>query len=156
MEVVARSKYVRQSPRKIRLVADQVRGMEAEKAVILLKNLNKKAALPILLVLKQGIGNATGNFGLQKGSLKIKDLQINEGPRYKRMDKSHRAFRWGAILKRTAHIRMVLEGKEEKKEAPKVKEVKGRTRLGRGRLGVKRQKSRVKTSSSRVKKTKRK
>jgi large subunit ribosomal protein L22 len=112
MEVIAKSKFVRQSPRKLRLVANQVRGLRAEEAVILLENLRKRAAKPILLTLKQGIGNAVNNFGLKREDLRIKSLEIGEGPRFKRMDKSHRFFRWGTIQKRTAHIRMVLEGGE--------------------------------------------
>lgn len=116
MEIVAKSTFIRQSPRKLRLVADQIRGLKAEEALTLLGNLNKRAAQPILLTLKQGIGNAVNNFNLKKEDLKIKSLQIGEGPRYKRVDKSHRAFRWGTIQKRTSHIRMILEGEEEKKK----------------------------------------
>lgn len=118
MEVVAKSSFVRQSPRKLRLVADQIRGLKADEAVAILKNLRKQAAKPILLTLKQGIGNAINNFNLKKENLVIKSLQVGEGPRYKRLDKSHRAFRWGTIQKRTAHIRMVLEGEKEKEKKP--------------------------------------
>jgi len=131
MEVIAKSTFVRQSPRKLRLVADQIRGLKAEKAVVLLENLNKRAAKPILLTLKQGVSNAVNNFNLKKEELKIKSLEIGEGPRYKRMDKSHRAFRWGTIQKRTAHIRMILEGEEEKEKKKKPASVK--TPAGKGR-----------------------
>ncbi|MFC1727531.1 50S ribosomal protein L22 [Patescibacteria group bacterium] len=118
MEIIAKSKYVRQSPRKLRLVAKMVRGMMVDEAEVLLSHMNKKAARLILLTLKQGIGNAVNNFQLEKMSLKIKALEVNEGPGFKRMDKSHRAFRWGNIKKRTAHISMVIEGKEKKSEKP--------------------------------------
>lgn len=114
MEIIAKSTFVRQSPRKLRLVADQIRGLKVKEAVTILENLNKRAAKPILLTLKQGVGNAVNNFNLKKEDLKIKSLEIGEGPRYKRLDKSHRAFRWGTIQKRTAHIRMALEGKKVK------------------------------------------
>jgi len=127
VEIVAKSTFIRQSPRKLRLVADQIRGLKAEKAVTILENLNKRAAGPILLTLKQGIGNAVNNFNLKKEDLKIKNLEIGEGPRYKRTDKSHRAFRWGTIQKRTAHIKMILEGEEEKEK----KSAKGRSSSGR-------------------------
>lgn len=109
-EIIAKTRYVRQSPRKMRLVADLVRGLTAADAANVLENLNKRAAGPILRVLKQGIGNAVNNQNLKKESLKIKLLEVNEGPRYKRMDKSHRVFRWGTIMKRTSHLRLVLEG----------------------------------------------
>lgn len=108
--IIAKTRYVRQSPRKMRLVADLVRGLKAQDAVEVLENLNKRAAEPILRVLKQGIGNATNNTAFVKDSLRIKILEINEGPRYKRMDKSHRVFRWGTIMKRTSHVRLVIEG----------------------------------------------
>lgn len=114
MEIVARSKFVRISPRKLRLVAKEIQGLSVNQARDLLENWNKKAARTILLTLKQGVGNAVNNYRLRPDSLKIKSLQINEGPRYKRMDKSHRSFRWGTIRKKTAHIRLTIEGEEEK------------------------------------------
>lgn len=130
MKVVAKSTFIRQSPRKLRLVASQIRGLKAREALAMLENLNKRAAEPILLTLKQGIGNAINNFNLKKEDLKIKSLEIGEGPRSKRLDKSHRAFRWGTIQKRTAHIKMVLEEEEEKEKKKKPASVK--TPAGKG------------------------
>jgi len=112
VEVIAKSKFIRQSPRKLRLVAKPLCGLKATEALAILENLNKRAAGPLLLVLRQAIGNAVNNFNLKKESLKIKSLEIGEGPRYKRTDKSHRAFRWGTIQKRTSHIRLILEGED--------------------------------------------
>lgn len=132
MEVIAKSTFVRQSPRKLRLVADHICGLKAEEAVIILESLRKRAAKPILLTLKQGIGDAVNNFNLKKEDLKVKSLQIGEGPRYKRTDKSHRAFRWGTIQKRTGHIRMILEGKEEKKKSAKGRSSSGRKKGKKG------------------------
>jgi large subunit ribosomal protein L22 len=136
MQIVAKSKYIHQSPRKLRLVAGQVRGLGAKEAEILLKNLNKRAALPILLVLKQGVGNAVNNFQLNQSSLKVKALEVGEGPRFKRQDKSHRAFRWGTIQKKTAHIRMVLEGEKEKVKPKKTALKKKPASKGRKRLSL--------------------
>lgn len=112
MEVVARSTFIRQTPRKLRLVADQIRGLKAQEAVVILEHLNKRAAKPILLTLKQGIGNAVNNFNLARESLKIKNLEISKGPIYKRGRAAARG-RWHRILKRTSHIKMVLEGEEK-------------------------------------------
>ena len=117
-----------------------------------MENLNKKAAKTILLTLKQGIGNAVGNFNLKKESLKIKVLEIGEGPMYKRMDKSHRSFRWGTIHKRTAHVRMILEGEKEKTkkpskekvEKPKTPDQKPGRKIGRS-LSLKKPKIRTKS-----------
>jgi len=120
MEITARSKSVRISARKMRLVADAVRGLPVDQALIILQHLRKRAAKPLLLVLKQGMANAANNFGLQKDGLKIKTLEIGEGPTYKRGRPVSRG-RWHPILKRTSHIRMILEGK--KKETKKKKAV---------------------------------
>lgn len=124
MEIVAQSKYVRISPRKMRLVADLVRGLSAQEAMDILTHLNKRAAKPLLLTLKQGIGNAVNNFNLKKDNLLIKKLEIGKGPTFKRGRPVSRGV-WHPILKRTCHIKMVLEG--EKQSRPK------RTTMGKKR-----------------------
>lgn len=116
MEVIAKSDFIRISPRKMRLIADAVRGLKIDEAVEILKNLNKRAAGPLLLTLKQGIGNAVNNFKLDKESLVIKKLVIGKGPTYKRGQPVSRG-QWHSIMKRTCHINMVLEGESKKKGA---------------------------------------
>lgn len=130
MEVVAKSNFVRMTPRKLSLVAALVRGLGAGEAVEVLGALGKRAARPILLTLKQGIGNAVNNFNLEKGSLKIKSLQIGKGPIAKRWRFVGRG-RAHQVQKKTGHIRLVLEGekagpKTEKQESRKTKEPKNR------------------------------
>ena len=115
MEIIAKSKNVRISPRKVRLVADVVRGLKVEEAEKILIGLNKKATEPLLLVLKQGIANATKNFDLIRETLILKSLEIGKGPTYKRGRPASRGY-WHPILKRTSHIRMILEGEERKKK----------------------------------------
>lgn len=115
MEIIAKSTFVRQTPRKLRLVADQIRGLGAQEAVEILENLNKQAARSILLTLKQSIGNAVNNFNLAKDSLRIKTLEINKGPIHRRWRFVARG-RTHQIQKKTSHIRMVLEGEEEKQK----------------------------------------
>lgn len=110
MEIIAKSTFVRSTPRKLRLVADQVRGLEVKQAEAILKNLPKRAAEPLLLVLKQGVANALNNFKLNKDNLKIKRLEIGEGPRMKRIRFVSRG-RIHQIQKRLSHIKMVLEDK---------------------------------------------
>ena len=112
MEVIAKSTFIRPTPRKLRLVADQIRGLGVAQAEAILKNLNKKAAKPLLMVLKQGIGNAVNNFKLNKDNLRIKQLEIGEGPRMKRTRFVSRG-RVHQIQKRLSHIKMVLEGGEK-------------------------------------------
>lgn len=116
MEIIAQSKFIRMSPRKISLVAKALRGLEASGALEILKNLNKKAAEPLLLTLKQGIANAINNFKLDKSSLVIKRIEIGKGVTYKRGQPISRG-QWHPILKRTSHLRIVLEGEKAKKGA---------------------------------------
>jgi len=118
MEVIAQAKFVRQTPRKLRLVADEIRGLEVTEAEIILKSLNKKAARLLLKTLRQGIANAENNFNLNKEGLKIKRLEIGEGPRMKRYRFVAKG-RVHQILKKMSHIKIILEG-EEKKETKKV------------------------------------
>ena len=116
MEVIARSTYIRQTARKLRFVAEAIRGMKAKEAVELLKNVNKSAAAPLLLTLEQGISNATHNFELDKSKLLIKKIEIGDGPIYKRGQPISRG-RWHPVMKRTSHLQIVLTGeKTEKKE----------------------------------------
>jgi large subunit ribosomal protein L22 len=114
--IVARAKYVRTSPRKLRLVADAVRGLRPDKAVDYLKVITKRAAAPLLKVFQQGIANAKNNFQVSPGDLTIESLMIEEGPRGpKRMDKSHGArFDRGLKRRKLAHIYLKLSVKEGK------------------------------------------
>jgi large subunit ribosomal protein L22 len=116
MEVIAKSKYIRMSPKKVRLVAATINHLPVAKAEMILTKLNKRATRPLLLTLKQGIANAVGNFGLIKESLVIKRLEIGKGPSYKRGRPVARG-QMHPILKRTCHITMILEG--EKKNGSK-------------------------------------
>ncbi len=118
MEIIAKSKNIRISPRKIRLVADGIRHLPLVEAEIALENLNKSASKPLLWVLKQGLANAKNNFGLRAQDLTIKTLEVGKGPIMKRHHFVGRG-RVHKILKRTSHINLVLEG--EKIEKPIVK-----------------------------------
>ncbi len=115
MEIVAKSKYIRTSPRKLRLVANVVRGLPVVQAEKILVGLNKRATQPLLLTLKQAVANAVKNSDLVKESLVVKSLEIGEGPTLKRGRPGSRGY-WHQILKRTSHIRMILEGKQRPKE----------------------------------------
>lgn len=132
-EVIAKSTFIRQSPRKMRLVADQIRGIKANEAEVVLKNLNKRAASLFLPVLKQGIGNAVNNFGLKKEGLRIKKLEVGGGPRHRRWRFVARG-RVHPILKRTSHITLVLEGEATtKKETKKTRAEKTSRRRSKSR-----------------------
>jgi len=136
MEVVSQAKFVRQTPRKLRLVADEVRGLGVTEAEIILKSLNKKAARLLLKTLRQGMANAENNFNLKKEDLKIKRLEIGEGPRMRRYRFVAKG-RVHQVLKRMAHVKIILEGEEkkiEKKPSPKQAATEVAKKIRRPRL----------------------
>jgi len=118
MEIIAKSDFLRISPRKLNLVAQSVKGLKATYALEVLENLNKKAADLLILTLKQGIGNAVNNFNLDKESLVIKKIEVGKGPILKRGQSVARG-QWHPILKRTSNLKIFLEGKEKTKEIEK-------------------------------------
>ncbi|MCF7862495.1 MAG: 50S ribosomal protein L22 [Candidatus Pacebacteria bacterium] len=99
-------KNYRQSPRKVRLVADLVRGKSIEKAVIELDFLPKRASLPIKKLILSAVANAL-QTGVQKEELFIKEIRADKGLIMKRM--MPRAMGRGArINKRSTHINVAL------------------------------------------------
>lgn len=122
MEITAKLKHLRMSPRKVRLVVDVVRGMKTGKALDQLRFINKKATEPIERLLKSGIANAEHNYELDKNNLYIKEIMVNEGVTLKRwMPRAH--GRATPLRKRSSHIMLKLDEivKTEKKENKKVK-----------------------------------
>ncbi len=112
MEVRAQLNYLRMSPRKVRLVANLVRGMDARRAEFELAHLSKRAARPLAKLLASAIANAKNNFDLAAESLMVRSLIVNEGPTLKRM--MPRAMGRGAtIRKRMTHVNLVLATKGE-------------------------------------------
>lgn len=114
MLIKAEQKYVRTSPRKLRLVLDSVRGLKnPQKMISYLEQTPKNASLPLIKVLKQAIANGKNNFGQDETSLRLKEITINAGPVYKRGQPVSRG-RFHQILKRTSHIRVILETEEKR------------------------------------------
>ena len=99
---------LRIAPRKVRQVVALIKGSPVEKAETQLKFQSKRAALPILKLLKSGIASAINNFNLSPDNLYIANIFVDEGQTLKRF--RPRAFgRAGAIHKKTSHITLVLE-----------------------------------------------
>lgn len=119
MQFRTTQKYVRATPRKLREVASLVREMTPEEALLKLPHVRKRAASPILKALKTVVANANEG-GANLPDLELKEIQINEGPSYKRWRAGGRGM-VKPYQKRTSHIRIVVETKEEKKAAPKKK-----------------------------------
>jgi large subunit ribosomal protein L22 len=110
MEVKARLKFVRVSPRKAQLVADLVRGKGSEEAVNILTFTKKAAAKIIIKLLKSAIANATQKKNIDVDRLFIKKITVDQGPTMKRFQP--RALgRATTIRKRTSHINIVLDEK---------------------------------------------
>src|SRR3546814_8210902 len=85
-EAKAILRSARISPQKARLVADQVRGLFAERAVNLLKFSDKQAAHMIRKVVESAIANAENNQGADVDELKVKTIMVDEGPTLKRSE----------------------------------------------------------------------
>lgn len=121
MPVTAKLNYLRIAPRKVRLVADLIRGKKVSQALTLLQFTTKKPALPLLKLLKSAIANARHNFGLEEKNLYISKILVNEGPKLKRWMARARG-RATEIQKKTSHITLVLD--ELEKKLPKIKKIK--------------------------------
>lgn len=107
MEVRAVAKYVRVQPRKVRIIADEVRGKSAAYTVSLLRYHPSKSAKMLRKVIISAMANAAENHNLMPGRLEIKRIEVNEGPRIKRIQPRAmgRAFR---IVKKMSHITVVV------------------------------------------------
>lgn len=101
-------KYIRTSPRKLRLVADAVRKLSPEQALLHLKFTSKAAADPLYKAIKQAVANAKDQAGLEVTKLAFKTLDVMEGPTYKRFQAVSRGMAH-SIMKRTSHIRVELQ-----------------------------------------------
>ncbi len=109
MEGRAVWKFARISPRKVRLVADEIRGKDFNSAYDIVKFTNKKAAAMIEKLLKSALANieAQEDESFDVNNLFIKTIQVDGGPVAKRIRPRAmgRAFR---IRKRTSHITIVV------------------------------------------------
>ncbi|MFL2693733.1 MAG: 50S ribosomal protein L22 [Candidatus Actinomarina sp.] len=110
--IKAKSKYVRQSPYKVRLVLNLIRGLEVNEALNVLTYTKRKAAYEIKQVLESAIANAETNLGLNSSNLFISKAIADEGPTLKRFRPRARG-RAGRINKRTSHLTIELESVEE-------------------------------------------
>jgi len=118
MEVKAKVRYLRVSPRKVRLVIDMIRGKNVAEALDILTFSNKWAKRPIVKLLDSAVANAKHNFSLEEDNLYIKSIRADGGPMLKRW--RPRAFgRASTIRKRTTHIEIILD--EISKEEPEAK-----------------------------------
>lgn len=112
-QVKAVEKFMRMSPRKVRLVADLVRGKGVDEAIALLKLTPKEAARVVEKAINAAAANATQNYGLVREDLFITTIHADEGPTLKRMKAGARG-RYKPILKRGAHLTVGVAEREAK------------------------------------------
>lgn len=112
MEVIAHTRHLRMSPRKVRLVIDVIRGKNVVVAASQLAFMKKAAAIPVYKLLQSAVANAEHNFHLETSDLIVKKITADGGPVLHRW--TPKAFgRSAPIRKRTSHITIVLAPREE-------------------------------------------
>jgi len=110
MEARAIAKTLRVSPIKARLVVDLIRGKNANDALNILNNMNKKPARLTKKVLESAIANAVNNNGAKQEELFVKEARVDAGPVMKRHMFDSRSH-IGHNDKRTSHIVIVVATK---------------------------------------------
>ena len=128
MEVKAIAKNIRISPKKVRLVINQIKNKKPQDAVKVLDFVNKGSASAIKKVIMSAIANAKNNYSLNEESLVFKQISASKGLTFKRFRPVSRG-RVHHILKRASHIKVVLEG-TEKKQTSKLEQKKVETKNG--------------------------
>jgi large subunit ribosomal protein L22 len=114
MQVKASLKNLRTSPRKVRLVADSIVGMNASAALVHLGHTVKKTSTSMEKLLLSALANAENNFGLDKENMFVQSVLVGEGTKMKRWLPRAQG-RATQILKRTSIIDIILEERVEGK-----------------------------------------
>jgi len=110
MEAKAVAKYMRISPRKVRIVAKNIKGLTVEKALSQLTYTPKKAATIMQKVLNSALANAEQNSEIDVDTLYVKNIYVDEGPTAKRW-RPRAMGRATRIRKRTSHVTVILDEK---------------------------------------------
>jgi ribosomal protein L22 len=105
--VRASSRYVRVAPRKARLIADQVRGMQIDRARALLQFSPRGAAQDIGKLIESAAANAENNHDLIADEMRVAEITVDEGPTLRRF-RPRALGRATPINKRTSHIAVAL------------------------------------------------
>ena len=107
MEAKATLRYARISSRKVKIVADLIRGKDVDEALAIVKFTPKASSVIIEKLLKSAIANAENNHGMKHENLYVAEIYANQGPTLKRIRPAAKgsAVR---IRKRTSHITIVL------------------------------------------------
>jgi len=106
------AKYVRVAPRKVRIVADLIRGKGVEDAFAILRFTPKRGAVLLEKVLRSAVANAENNFDMDVDKLYISSCFVDQGPTLKRIHPRSRGQAF-SILKHTSHITVIVKEKED-------------------------------------------
>ena len=111
LQAVATLKYARISSRKVKIVADLIRGKNVEEALAIVKFTPKASSAIIEKLLKSAIANAENNHGMKHENLYVAEIYANQGPTLRRIRPAAKgsAVR---IRKRTSHITIVLKERD--------------------------------------------
>ena len=106
----ATAKYIRVTPRKVKIVVDLIRGKQVDQALAILAYTPKSAAPVVEKLLNSAIANAENNLEMDRSGLYVAEVYANQGPTLKRYwARSH--GRADMIKKHTSHITIVLDQK---------------------------------------------
>ncbi len=108
MEVKARAKFIRTSPRKARMVTELVKGKGVEEALNILAFTKKAPTKIIAKLLKSAVANADNMKNIDVDTLFIKHITVDQGPTMKRY-RPRAMGRATMIRRRMSHITVVLE-----------------------------------------------
>ena len=122
MEVVARLKTVRASPRKLRLLTRAVKGMRVDDALDVLRFTPTPLAQLVSKTVQSATANAENNFQMNRDNLVIVKIHADEGPRLKRFRAKPRG-RVGRITKPTSHLTVVIDEVEEEEIKEEIQNV---------------------------------
>lgn len=109
MLVKAEQKFIRISPRKVNLVAEAIKNLPPQEALVKLQFTHKKGAQVLYKVIKQAISNAVNVKKITEKNLRFKTILVNKGSTLKRWRPKARG-RISPISKRTCHLKVILEG----------------------------------------------
>jgi large subunit ribosomal protein L22 len=118
MEATAKLRYLRITPRKVRVVADLIRGKNVNGALAQLTFVEKRAAEPLAKLLRSAVANAeqaAKDKAFDADQLIVKELMVDQGPSLRRfMPRAMgRAFK---VLKKTSHVSLTISDEQSKKK----------------------------------------
>jgi large subunit ribosomal protein L22 len=101
-------RFAQISPRKVRPIADMIRGKLADEALDLLRYQPQRGARLLEKVLKSALANAEDRRAPNLNHLMVADVRVDQGPMFRRLRPQARG-RAAIIKKRLSHIRIALE-----------------------------------------------